>query len=128
MNPQSPILRFVKEDSLLNPPNYIQKYIKLDEFIPLWSEQVKELEKKSENEVRNIMKKSGLDITIMEYCVVGESHFFNKDYSNKNFCKKCYDFSYKACDVYRNQKSFENFKLELFTHFLESHTELMIRK
>lgn len=102
------------------------QHIKLDEFIPLWSEQVKELENKTFNEQNQIMIDSGLSIRRHKFCLLGEAHFFNDDY--KRDCAVCYDFSYDACDVYRNQKSFENFKLTLFTHFLESHPESVMKK
>jgi len=97
------------------------EYITLEQFIPNWTKVSLQLifeGKKHHNE---------LDLCSMNYCLVGEAHNFSRDYSHK--CDECYNLAFDACDLVwcKNYERFENFKLDLFTHMLEAHPELMIK-
>jgi len=105
------------------------QYIKLDDFIPLWSDLIEEFEEKqlSDQERNSLSNTRELDINKSKSCLVGEAHHFSNDYVDD--CRICEVFSWRdAVSTYLGSKSISDFKLKLFTHFLETHPEEVMRK
>lgn len=93
----------------------------LEQFIPNWT-------KISSQLVFDGMKEGdGIELVNMKSCLVGEAHHFSRNYTVD--CDICHHLSFNACDLIdcQDYEKFDNFKLELFTHMLEAHTELMIK-
>ena len=113
----------------------IQKieYITLEQFIPNWTEIIKEMDEKNIKDERiEYCDVNGLEYWNHKSCLVGEAHHNNREYAN-NYgtigCLTCNSFSLcpASSALKKGKETFQNFKLELFTHMLEVHTELMIR-
>ena len=115
----------------------IQKiqYITLEQFIPNWTEVIEEMDKKN---ILGIIRhdyalEKGLNYSNTKFCLVGESHHNNRDYSQgcmgEDGCPTCFTFAIHPANdaIEHGKETFQNFKLELFTHMLEAHTELMIK-
>jgi len=101
-------------------------YIILDRFIPKWTKYSKELV--FEGEAKPAPE---LDLYESRQCLVGEARGFGSSYHPYSGygCDVCWKKCDEACQLFdcKNYKQFENFKLDLFTHMLEAHSELMIK-
>jgi len=111
------------------------EYITLDQFIPNWTEIIEEMDEKNmdRQERRSLHHSKGFDFMDCNHCLVGEAHHNKDDYSElvmqDQFCPPCGYFCNKPARqaIDQGHKTFQNFKLDLFTHMLEAHTELMIK-
>ena len=74
-------------------------------------------------------KNKDLDYNTHKFCLVGEGHKNNDDFTHINHCQNCCDFALGPASEAMNEgkETFQNFKLDLFTHMLEAHPELMIK-
>ena len=102
------------------------EYITLEQFIPNWTKHSRDLIFKGKK------KNHKLNLVDGSRCMVGEAHSFCSDYwvtNNESYCSDCEDFSYSATQLLdcKNYEKFDNFKLDLFTHMLEAHPQLMIK-
>ena len=130
MNTQLSYSQIHRGGELLNPPNSIHKieYIRFEHFIPNWTEMIKEMDEKKIKYGRSKYALSnGLSFGDSKTCLVGESYFGDTGYIKS--CFICNHLHYTPALFALNEggKTFQDFKLNLYTHFLESHTELMIR-
>jgi len=116
------------------------EYITLDQFIPNWTEIIEEMDEmriidnecySSQNKRSQYAGVRGLEFGNCKFCLVGEAHHNSNDYASDgdHDCKKCCRFcgSLAWDALVTGEKTFQNFKLDLFTHMLEAHSELMIR-
>jgi len=118
------------------------EYITLEQFIPNWTEMIEEMDEKGiqNDESRGIIgqkrfdyaKFHGLNYEDTKSCLVGEGHHYNNGYADgftDKRCMKCYNFCiHSASSALDNGgKIFQAFKLDLFTHMLEAHPQLMIK-
>ena len=114
------------------------EYITLEQFIPNWTEMIKEMDEKgikngSTDYVRfEYARTNGLDYENTNCCLVGEAHHSNNDYADaekEKRCIKCYDYCIHSASSALDQgkETFQAFKLDLFTHMLETHPQLMIK-
>jgi len=117
------------------------KYIKLDQFIPNWTEMVKEMDGLGLDNKQNLLvmnsetirvkyaQQKGMDFMKTKFCLVGEGHKYNDWYSDR--CSMCDDFcggNQAGTALIEGGKTMKGFKLKLYTHFLESHPEFVMRK
>ena len=108
------------------------EYITLEQFIPNWTEIIKEMDEKGIPNIGTIRgvycASHGLSYNSHKFCLVGEAHKNNDDYL-LNLCQHCSDAALLPASnaVTQGKETFQNFKLELFTHMLETHQELMMK-
>jgi len=104
------------------------EYITLEQFIPNWTEMIEEMDEKKIiagwiNRF-NYAKQRGLDFQQPKCCLVGEGH------KNHNYkCDECKQFMTHPASqaLCYGSGVFQAFKLDLFTHMLEAHPQLMIK-
>jgi len=82
-----------------------------------------------ENPMRNYYaEQQGLEYMSTKTCLVGEAHHYHANYYNN--CLKCENMcgaNYAGIAMCNGGKTFQAFKLDLFTHMLEAHPQLMIK-
>ena len=120
----------------------IQKieYITLEQFIPNWTEMIEEMDVMCVVDKRDLFfhkletknyhrikyaKGHGFDYMNPQVCLVGEAH-----HNNNYWCRECghlCGFADAGNALCSGKEVFKEFKVKLFTHMLEAHSELMIK-
>jgi len=118
------------------------EYITLEQFIPNWTEMIEEMDEKNlpsgidgvildESHPRvEYAQSQGLDYGTPKSCLVGEANHHSDDYkynSSCNICSNLCTYHHAGQALRLGHKTFQSFKLDLFTHMLEAHTQLMIK-
>lgn len=108
------------------------EYITLEQFIPNWTEIIKEMDEYKIPSLgcRRIKyaENKGLSFNSYKYCLVGEG-YKNDDIYLRTYCSYCSEAALNSASsaLAEGKETFQNFKLDLFTHMLETHSELMIK-
>jgi len=104
------------------------EYITLEQFIPNWTEMIEEMDERK-TDVNwftrfHYARVRGLDFQQPKCCLVGEGHK-NHHYE----CYECEEFMTMPAGeaITQGKQTFQAFKLDLFTHMLEAHPQLMIK-
>ena len=117
------------------------KYIKIDEFMPKWTQAQEIKEEKDRNAQTDFEQENGISITDGKCCMIGEAHGGGDDYYEK--CDECHKFSlgryrhemfgdYKEISAISAHngtlREFYQFKEKVYNHFMETHPEKLLRK
>jgi len=113
-----------------------EKYISYENFIPNWTELVKEMDEKGispEPEIRiAYAKEKGYNYMDGKQCLVGEGHKGNREYANpyeEKHCNDCKIMSFKlASNATTGGIAFDSFKRTFYDHMIDTHPDLMVKR
>lgn len=101
------------------------KYISLQDFLPKWTEFAEKHH--TLMMMHQTQNQFGLEIGVAEYCLVGEAHGYNGNYTI--FCEYCSNLAIGESKINeidylsatKNLKNFYKFKEGLYNHFMKCH-------
>ncbi len=113
-----------------------EKFISYENFIPNWTELVKEMDEKGierHQSIRvNYAREKGYNYTDGKQCLVGEGHKGSRDYANpyeKEYCEDCKVMSISlASSATTGGEHFDNFKRTFYDHMIDVHPDLMLKR
>ncbi len=113
-----------------------EKYISYENFIPNWTELVKEMDELGLAQNPSIRvpyaREKGYNYIDGRQCLVGEGHKGNRDYANpygNSYCEDCWNLSIKlASGATKGGKFFDEFKRTFYDHMIDTHPDLMVKR
>jgi len=113
-----------------------EKFISYENFIPNWTELVKEMDKlglaRDTNTRVNYAREKGYEYIDGKQCLVGEGHKGKRDYANpyeKKYCDDCKVMSFRlASNATTGGIAFDTFKRTFYDHMIDVHQDLMIKR
>lgn len=113
-----------------------EKFISYDNFIPNWTELVKEMDElgiaRDTNTRVNYAKEKGYNYIDGRQCLVGEGHKGSREYANPyedKHCDDCKTLSFKlASKAMSGGTAFDTFKRTFYDHMIDDHPDLMIKR
>jgi len=113
-----------------------EKFISYDNFIPNWTELIKEMDElglEQHQSIRvNYARDKGYNYTDGRQCLVGEGHKGSGEYANSNekkYCGNCKSLSLGFASVATTGGNhFDSFKRTFYDHMIDVHPDLMVKR